>query len=98
MGGDNMNKLKSYLMKGGLALGAFLGVVQANAAKAAADADLTAGLASTTAIFTDNKSVIITWIVGIFAVTIVVALVIRALGFGKRAAVGMIPGGRKGRR
>jgi len=68
-----------------------------NSVKAAADTDLVNGLASTTLIFTDNKGTIITWVVGIFAVTIVVALLIRALFFGKRQAVGMLPGGKRRR-
>lgn len=74
-----------------LALGVVGAVVSfGNSAKAAADADLAAGLASTTAIFADNKSQIILWIVGIFGIVIVIRLVIKLLGYGKRHIVGSV--------
>lgn len=76
---------------------ALLALVSTSAVNAAADADLTAGFASTTAIFTDNKSAIISWVVGIFAVTIVISLAIRALFFTKRQALGIFGVGRRGR-
>jgi len=77
---------------------ALLGAVGlASTTYAAADAALVSGLASTTAIFTDNYTTVITWVVGIFAVTIIVGLVIKALFFGKRQALGMLGGGKRRR-
>jgi len=90
-----LNKIKNYAY----VVGAFVVglLVVGNNAKAAADADLTAGLASTTAIFTDNKGEIITWVVGVFAAVIVMSLVIRALFFSKGMALGIFGGRRKRR-
>lgn len=70
-------------------------VALADKAKAAADADLVAGFASTTAIFTDNKSAIISYVVGIMLVIIVIGLIIRGLFFGKRQLMGVFGGGRR---
>jgi len=89
-----MNKLIKKLSVG---LMAIAGLVGATATHAAADADLSAGLASTTLIFTDNKGTLISWIVGIFAVTIVVGLLVKSLFFGKRQALGMLGGGKRRR-
>lgn len=87
-----MIKIGSFLT---LAIATFLG--WAGYAKAAADADLVAGFASTTLIFTDNKSTIITYVVGIFLVLIVIGLVIRGLFFGKRMLMGVFGGGKRRR-
>jgi len=94
------NFFKNVWSKIGLmALGVmgFLGLA-ANHAKAAADTDLTSALASTTAIFTDNKSIIVLFLVGVFAVAIVIVLLRKALGFGKAQVAGAMGGGRKGGR
>lgn len=72
------------------AVGAVVSFVVGGNAKAAADADLAAGLASTTAIFADNKSQIVLWIVAIFGFVIVIRLVIRLLGYGKRHITGAV--------
>lgn len=87
--------LKNLSYKFGMGAMAVLGLVGASSVHAAADADLATGIASTTAIFSDNKSQIILGIVGIFAVTIVVGLVIKLLHYGKRQALGMFGGRRK---
>lgn len=89
--------MKKYLSKIGLAVMAVLGLLGTKAVNAAADADLTAGFASTTAIFTDNKSAIIDWLVGIFLVLIIIALVFGALKWTRRQASGIFGGGRKRR-
>jgi len=74
-----------------------LPVLGPHIAKAAADADLVAGLASSSAIYTDNKSTLIGYVVGLILVTTVIALVIRALFFGKRQITGVFGGGRRKR-
>lgn len=89
-----MKKLTKRLGLFAMSVFALAGATGVNAA---ADTNLQSGLASTTAIFTDNYGEIITWVVGIFAITIVVLLVIRALFFAKRQAAGMLPGGRRKR-
>jgi len=66
-------------------------------AHAAADADLVAGFASSTAIFTDNKGAIITYVVSIVLVVTVVTLIIRGLFFGKRMLSGVFGGGKRRR-
>lgn len=92
-----MNKLKKFGKYLGVLVGGTLGLTVASQVGATADTELVAGLASTTAIFTDNYGEVISWIVGIFAITIVVALVVRALFFSKGQALGML-GGRRRRR
>lgn len=91
-----MNTIKKYF---GYVLSfvALVGLTVSNYAHAAADTYLSSGLASTTLIFTDNYGVVISWVVGIFAITIVVGLVIKALFFGKRQALGMLGGGKRRR-
>lgn len=96
-----MNKIKNFLKKSGAML--TMALVGAGAllkgafVHAAADTDLQAGLASTTAIFTDNKSVIINWVVGIFAVLVVITLIFGALKWTRRQAGGIFGGGRRRR-
>ncbi len=96
-----MSKIKNFFKKSGAML--TMALVGAGAllkgafVHAAADADLTAGLASTTAIFTDNKSVIINWVVGIFAVLVVITLIFGALKWTRRQAGGIFGGGRRRR-
>jgi len=91
------NFLKKNLGKIGAGLTAFGAMIVAGATHAAADADLVAAGASTTAIFTDNKSVIIGIFIAIVtAVTIIsvsIALALRA----KRMAVGAVSGGKRRR-
>jgi len=64
---------------------------------AAADADLEAGFASTTAIADDNKSLIINYIVSIFLVVLVIAIAKAGLNWGLRKIVGAFGGGRRRR-
>lgn len=94
-----MTKIKNFFKKSGAML--TMALVGAGAllkgafVHAAADADLTAGLASTTAIFTDNKGTIITWMVGIFGVLVIIAIVFAALRFVRRKAGGIFGSGKK---
>jgi len=87
-----MKKLLNKISLGAMALMALVFGTQAHAA---ADADLVAGFASTTAIFTDNKSAIISYVVGIMLVIIVIGLIIRGLFFGKRQLMGVFGDGRR---
>lgn len=91
--------MKKMLAKVGALMSAFALLVVAGAQKAfaAADTDLVNGFASSTAIFTDNKSAIISYVVGIMVVVIVVGLVIRGLFFGRRTLLGVFGGGRRRR-
>lgn len=93
-----MTKISKWIMGMSAATMALIGMVATKAVHAAADTDLAVGFASTTAIFTDNKSAIIVWFVGIFTVLIVIGLALRALFFARRQANGIFGGGRKGRR
>lgn len=88
------------LKKISMYLGMFVAtlVVVANKALAAADSDLTAALASSTAAITDNKGAVLTWFAGIFTVVIVFVIVKRLLGSGKAQIAGAIGGVRRGRR
>lgn len=92
-----MKFLKSWLAKASLAIAGIGALLVGKLAHAAADADLVAGFASTTAIFSDNKSAIITYVVGIMLVIIVIGLIIRGLFFGKRQLMGVFGGGKKRR-
>jgi hypothetical protein len=96
-----MNKIKQFANKYMAKIGAAalaLGLsVKGAVCHAATDADLQAGLASTTSIFTDNKGTIITYVVGIITATFIIGLVIKAAFFGKRQGLGMF-GGRSRRR
>jgi len=51
-----------------------LSLALVNSVSAATDADLTASLASSTALMTDNKGLILTFIVGLVGITLVIAL------------------------
>jgi hypothetical protein len=88
--------IKKILAVGGMVMGLFA-MIGSKMALAAADADLAAGFASTTEIFTDNKSAIITWLVGIFLVLIVITLIFGALKWTRRQAGGIFGGGRRRR-
>jgi len=66
-------------------------------AYAAADADLTAALASSTLVLTDNKGQILTWLVALFGVVILITIVIGALSRARRQIGGAVGGGKKRR-
>jgi len=83
-----MNKLSAKLWGGFLSLLGMAGLVSTT--HAAADADLLAGFASSTLIFTDNKSAIIAYVVSIILVVVVIGLIIRGLFFGKRLLLGVL--------
>jgi len=90
--------MKNIWTKIGVGFSAFalavLGV--ANHVSAAADTDLTSALASTTAVVSDNKGLIISFFVGLFAIVIVIKLAKRALKVGGGSVLGAMGG--KGRR
>jgi hypothetical protein len=86
------NKLSVYV--GSLAL-AFMASV--GLAHAAADSDLTAALASTTAIAQDNKSTILNYFVSIFLIVLVLGIALAGMNWGMRKILGAF-GGKKRRR
>jgi len=93
--------MKNLINKIGLA--AFMAVlaiplVGPLVAKAAADADLAAGFASSTAFWTDNKGAIIGYGVGVVIAATLVALAIKAMFFAKNQALGTLKTGRGRRR
>ena len=75
--------MKNLFNKFGLMALSVVGVAGSMAlghySQAAADTDLTASLASTTAIITDNKGVILSFIVGALLAVFIIALSIRGL-------------------
>lgn len=89
--------MKNLMNKLGLGLMGLMGLVVAGNVHAAPDADLVAGLASSTAIFQDNKSTIIGYAVAVILVVTVITLVIRALFFGK-GLITSVFGGRRRKR
>ena len=98
-----MNFLKKINEKIGLKLVAALGAVATfigvgHVAKAAEDADLVALKASTTGIFSDNKTLIISMMVALFAIAIVIVIARKLLGMAKGQIAGSLGGKRKGRR
>ena len=94
-----MTKIKNFFKKSGAMLTMALvgagALVKGAFVHAAADAELQAGLASTTAIFTDNKGVVINWAVGIFSILIVITLIFGALRWSRRQAGGIFGGKRR---
>lgn len=86
--------IKKILAVGSMVMGLFA-MIGTKMAMAAADQDLVNGFASTTAIFTDNKSAIISWLVGIFLVLIVITLIFGALKWTRRQAGGIFGGGKR---
>jgi hypothetical protein len=93
-----MFKVKKLFMKIGVSVLAVLGVVGlANNVHAAADPDLTSALASTSLIFTDNKSTIFTFLVGAFAVALVIGIALRAMNRGGGMVKGSLGGGKRRR-
>jgi len=85
-----------------LKVGAFLaGVVAlfgATAVKAAADADLSAAIASSTAILTDNRNQLVLWLVAIFGFVFIITMVKVLLSYIRRQAAGAVGGGGRRRR
>jgi len=67
-------------------------------AMAAADTDLTAAIASSTGVLTDNKGAVMGWFATIFGIVIIFVIVKRLLGSGKAQIAGAIGGVRRGRR
>lgn len=89
-----LEKNVSKIAGGASAVGAML---IAGATHAAADADLVAAGASTTAIFTDNKGEIITIFVGIITAITIIGVVFALLNRAKRMAIGVVSGGKRRR-
>lgn len=91
--------MKKLTKKIGISFMALVGVLGLGTqfAHAAADADLTAGLASTTAIFTDNKSIIIGFFVGVIGIALIIGVAIAASQRGRRMITGAVGGGKKKR-
>lgn len=82
--------MKKFLSKAAIAfgaIGAFLGI---NSAHAAADADLTAALASSSNIVSDNMGGILGYIVGIWGKGFLVGLILAALGLTAAIVIGFI--------
>lgn len=94
-----MNKIKNFFKKSGAILTMALvgagALVKGAFVHAAADTDLQAGLASTSAIFTDNKGAIINWIVMIFGALVVITLILAAARWIRRQAGTIFGGGKK---
>lgn len=78
-------------------IGAVVGFAGVNSVSAAPDADLVASLASTTAIITDNKATILSFIVGALLAVFVIALSIKGLRWVFGMLLGLF-GHKKGRR
>lgn len=77
---------------------ALMGVlVMTGFASAAADADFASSTAALTTIVTDNKGEIMTFAAVIIGISLLIALIFRLLGYGKRAIIGSVPGGRRRR-
>lgn len=91
-----MNKL---LKKVGTSLTlAVVGLVGWTAyASAAADADFSSSTAALTSVVQDNKGEIMTFAAVIIGISLLIALIFRLLGYGKRAIIGSVPGGRRRR-
>lgn len=92
-----MNFIKNNLKKIGVGLMGLFGMIMATTAKAAADADLTAALASSSAVLTDNKAEVLAWFATIFGFVILVVIVIGLLGRARRQVGGAVGGGRRRR-
>lgn len=90
--------IKNFLSKAMLALGGVGAFISAKAAHAATDPDATAAIASSTAVLTDNKGLVLGFMATIFGIVIVFVIVKRLLGSGKAQIAGAIGGIRRGRR
>lgn len=66
-------------------------------ASAAADADFASSTAALATVVTDNKGEIMTFAAIIIGISLLIALIFRLLGYGKRAIIGSVPGGRRRR-
>lgn len=66
-----------------------LGSLMATATNAATDADLQAGLASGTAMITDNKGAIISFIIVVFTAVLILSLIIVAISWAIRQLRGV---------
>lgn len=86
--------IKNLSSKIGLGVLTLLGL-SPMVAKAAADTDLAAGLASTSAIFSDNKSNVITFYIAVGTVLVVFALALGAIYWVRRQAKGAFGGGKR---
>lgn len=86
-----LNNLKT-LVVGGLVSTA---VMVGNSVSAAADSDFAAVAASSTALITDNKTQIISFIVGIAVATLGIGLAVIAINKGKAAILGAFAGRRR---
>jgi len=88
-----MNRFSTKIGYGLMSIAALLGLN----AHAAADTDLTNALASSTAMVTDNKAIILGYFVGLGVVVLVIKFGKKAVLMAINWAVGAF-GGRKGRR
>lgn len=88
--------MKEKLMKYGVAISAGFTALAGNCL-AAADADLTTAISSTTDVLVDNKTQIVGFIAAIVVATLLIGLAKGALLWGKRAIM-TIFGGRRRRK
>lgn len=86
-----MNKIAKYGAVASTIVSSFAGY----AVLAAADTDLSNAFASSTAIATDNKSLIVGYIVSIFLVVLVIAVAKAGLNWGLRKISGSFGGGKR---
>jgi len=89
--------MRNFIKKIAIGISALGGLVVGGLAKAAADSDLTAAFASSTASLTDNKGAVLSWIAGVFGIVILIVIVIAALSRARRQIGGAIGGGRRRR-
>lgn len=73
------------------------GAFYAMSVKAAADTDLTAAIASSTGVLTDNKGAVVGFMASIFGITIFFVIVKKLLGSARAQVAGSIGGGRRRR-
>lgn len=87
---------KLFKKVGIFALAAFGALVAlGNNAFAAADADLTAALASSTAFWTDNKGTVVSIFLAFFIPILIIGIIFALLNRGRRMATGAAGGGRR---
>lgn len=79
----------------GAGVAASVGYAAIGVCQAAADTDLTNAMASTSAVATDNKSTILTYMVTIFLVVLVIAVAKAAMNWGLRKISGAFGGRRR---
>lgn len=95
MGGDYMKMLDKVSY--GIGMSAFSLLTYAGFAHAAADTDLSTALSSTTAMASDNKASILTFIVGVGLVVLVIAVAKGGLNWAIAKVAGSIGGRRRKR-